>query len=118
MYFFLHSASGKTFDLAHYIDDLSNQSYTEWNSATTQYSYTLSFAICAAGLSFLIYALLLVVKLVGMNLSSKIQEILFGSVAVLQFSLGVQLAITQSRYIDPNGNNSSAPYKTGNVGLI
>ena len=114
MYPSLHSAASKTLDYLHFVDDASGLSYTAWNSVTKTYSYQLGYAVFVAGATAILYGILLVVKLVGISLSAKIQEILFGAAGVLQFSLGVVLAITQSRLVDPNGKNATLAEKLGN----
>jgi hypothetical protein len=102
-----YTAVSKSLDYLHQLDNAFTLSYDAWNSNTKAYSYQLSFAVVVAGATVILYALLLVVKLAGMSLSGKVQEILYGSAAVLQFALAVLLAITQSRQVDPYGPNGS-----------
>lgn len=113
MYPSSHPAAAKTLDLTRYIDDLSGRSYTAWNAVTKTRSYQVGYAVFVAGATAILYGILLVVKLASMNLSAKVQELITAIVGVLQFSLGVLLAIEQSRLVDPNGPNASAFEKLG-----
>jgi hypothetical protein len=113
MYPSSHPAASETLDLTRYVDDLAGRSYTAWNAFTKQRSYQLGYAVFVAAVSIILYGIHLVVKLTGMNLSAKVQELVTAAVGVLQFSLGVLIAIEQSRLVDPNGPNATTFEKLG-----
>lgn len=88
-----------------YQDDSQSKSYTDADAQTQQYYYNFGFIITISGLTILIYLALLITKLLSIAISPKVQEFLFYGVALLQFSYGVLIALTQSAYTDPKGPN-------------
>lgn len=102
-----HSAAAKTLDYTHLLDDKKGRSYDAGDSSTKGNSYRIAFTMVVGGVTVILYTLLLVGKLTSWKMGEKVQEIMYGLVAAMQFALGVQLAIEQSRQIDPNGPNAT-----------
>jgi hypothetical protein len=65
------------------------------------------YALAVAGISGILYIVLIIRKISNTTANLKLQEFLFVGVALLQFSYAVVIAITQSQLVDPNGPNGA-----------